>query len=66
MLANKMKLILPHIISLTQSAFVMGRHIQDNYTVAFEMLHYLKVKTNGKVRYPMLKIDISKTYDRLE
>lgn len=33
---------------------------QDNYVVAFEMLHYLPVKTSGKVGYLVLRIDISK------
>ena len=34
--------------------------------VAFETLHYLKIKTQGKLGYMTLKLDISKAYDKVE
>ena len=41
MLANRLKKILPHIITKHQSAFTKDRLIPDNILVAFELLHCL-------------------------
>lgn len=38
-LANRLKLILPRVISDAQSDFVLERLIIDNTTVVFEVLH---------------------------
>lgn len=54
------------IITSSHSAFVTGRSIQDNTIVAYEILHYTRVKKRGRDGYVALKIDISKAYDRLE
>lgn len=66
MLANRLKLILPDLISQHQSAFVPGHLITDNIMLAFEIMHYMKRKTQGKCGVAALKIDISKAYDRME
>lgn len=44
MMSNRLKVILPEIISDHQSAFVPGRLIMDNILLAYECIHTLKKK----------------------
>ena len=62
-LANRLKLILPNIITSTQSSFVQGRLITDNVLVAYETLHTMNSQKKGKKGSLALKLDISKAYD---
>ena len=65
-LTNRLKSILPDVISPTQSAFVPGRLISDNYLVAAEVAHYMHKRASGSKGLMAVKLDISKAYDRVE
>lgn len=62
----RMKRVLPDIISPFQSAFVPGRHIHDNIITAFEIVHSIRARHSVDDPRLVLKLDISKAYDRVE
>lgn len=56
-LANRLKPLLPNLISLEQTSFVEGRQTLDGIIMAHEMIHSLKkTKTLGMI----LKVDLAK------
>ncbi|KAL4297875.1 hypothetical protein GQ457_12G013550 [Hibiscus cannabinus] len=63
---NRMKPFLPRCISENQSTFLKGRLISDNILVAHELLHYLCSSKNGPNKGAALKLDMEKTFDRVE
>jgi hypothetical protein len=65
-LANRLKLILPDVISSAQSAFVPGQLISDNILLAYEFSHYMRNRRKGNRGYAAIKLDMSKAYDRVE
>lgn len=65
-LANRMKGVMKDIISDNQSAFLQRRQIQDNILVAHEIFHSLKQRQGKGRKAVVVKLDMSKAYDRLE
>jgi hypothetical protein len=60
-IANRLKPILPFIISKEQSGYVEGRQIMDSVILANEVVSSLKTtKTPGM----LIKLDLSKAFDR--
>lgn len=64
--ANRLKHILPIVISDIQSAFIPNRLIIDNTTIAYELLHKMRNRRKGKVDQMAVKLDIKKAYDWVE
>jgi hypothetical protein len=58
MLANRLKQLLPFIISINQSAFVPGVLIMDNVLVAYEALHSMDTRMKGKKGFMVIKLDM--------
>ncbi|KAK9950635.1 hypothetical protein M0R45_006113 [Rubus argutus] len=65
-MVNRMKGILPEVISQFQYAFVPGRHIHDNIITASETVHSIRVNRAATDPRFVLKLDISKAFDRVE
>eukprot|EP00253_Pinus_taeda_P006750 PITA_06750 len=61
-IANRLKMILPGIISEEQSGYVEGRQIFDNILLAQEMIHSLHSR---KVVGMLTQLDLSKSYDKV-
>lgn len=58
-LANRLKLVLPYIISCNQSAFIPGKLITDNILAAYETLHTMHTRMWSKVGFMGIKLDMS-------
>ena len=65
-LANRLKKILPSVISESRNAFQSNKSILDNILVTFKALHHMKIQKSKNVGFMAMKLDISKTYDRVE
>jgi hypothetical protein len=65
-LTHRLKKILPNIISSNQSAYISVKLITNNVITAFETFYTISTYLKGKTGYMALKLDISKTYHRVE
>lgn len=63
-IAQRLRLILPYVVSENQSSFTPGRSIIDNILWLQETIHFLRY-LKGKKGYMILKLDLEKVYDRL-
>ena len=63
-IVQKLKRVLPRLVSPIQSSFIPGRQITDNVIVMQEVLHSMRRKTGIK-GWMAIKLDLEKAYDRL-
>ncbi|XP_021735711.1 uncharacterized protein LOC110702317 [Chenopodium quinoa] len=63
-LTNRLRRVLPSLISDTQNAFVPARLMADNGLLAHELLSYMS-SSSSKVCSASLKLDMNKVYDRV-
>ncbi|GJS96768.1 putative RNA-directed DNA polymerase [Tanacetum coccineum] len=63
-LSNRMKDCLQHLVSLNQSAFVLGRRISDNILLTQELMHNYHLDRG--VPRCAFKVDIQKAYDTVD
>lgn len=60
-MANRLKSVI-----IAQSAFILGRIIQDSVIIAHEAFHFLKRKKKGLEEFMAIKLDFNKAYNRVE
>jgi len=63
-IVNRLKPIIPNVISPYQTGFIPGRDIHENIIIAQEVVHSMK-RMKGKNGFFMIKVDLSKAYDKL-
>lgn len=64
-LVNRLKLIIGDLVGNFQNAFVPGRQLADNCLIAHEILNWVKKQKKGTICTGIMKIDLSKAYDRI-
>lgn len=65
-MANILKRVLNDYIDVTQRTFVPGRLITDNVLLTYEILYSFKMRCLGMKDFFVLKLYMSKAYDKVE
>ncbi|MCH81151.1 putative non-LTR retroelement reverse transcriptase, partial [Trifolium medium] len=63
-MVERLKVHIPKLVSPFQTDFVSGQNIHENIIIAQEMIHSMG-KTKGRKGYFVIKVDLSKAYDKL-
>jgi hypothetical protein len=61
-IANRLKPLLPTLVSQEQVGFIEGIQILDNIIHAHELIHMLKIQRRGGV---IIQLDLTKAYDKI-
>lgn len=64
-IANRIKCLLPKVISPNQNSFIAGRSTLDNSIILQEVIHSMNAMT-GKKGMMIIKLDLEKAYDRMK
>ena len=64
-MVNRLKPLMNSIITPYQNAFIKGRNISDNILISHEIIYTLRREKGRKTSFGVLKIDMSKAYDRV-
>ena len=64
-MVNRMKPLLPNLISNYQNAFIPGRHMEDNILISHKLLHVINKQWGQQQHLAALKLDMNKAYDRV-
>ena len=62
-LSNRLRVVLPDLISANQTAFVHGRQISENFVSTRELLHHISHSKGAAV---FAKVDFRKAFDSVE
>lgn len=65
-LVNRLRPFLDELILESQSAFIPGRLIADNASIAFECFYRIQQSKNERDNHCAYKLDLTKAYDRVE
>uniref|UniRef100_A0A8I6WWS4 Reverse transcriptase domain-containing protein n=1 Tax=Hordeum vulgare subsp. vulgare TaxID=112509 RepID=A0A8I6WWS4_HORVV len=64
-MVNHLRPLLTELITENQSAFIRGRLISDNSSIAFECIHLIQTSAGGN-NFCAYKLDLSKAYDHVD